>query len=36
MLLNFVTDFRSETHFLEILGRHFQQLVQVGNVLVNR
>ena len=35
MLLDIIADLRGKSDLLEVLGRHFEQLVQVGNVLVN-
>ena len=34
MLLDIIADLRGKSDLLEVLGRHFEQLVQVGHVLV--
>lgn len=34
MLLDIIADLRGKSDLLEVLGRHFKQLVQVGHVLV--
>ena len=35
MLLDVVADFGGEADFLEVLGGHFKQFVQVGHMLVD-